>query len=165
MSVKLTDKQEMFCKEYMIDLNATQAAIRAGYSEKTANEIGCQNLAKLNIQEYISILKNKRSEKLEIKSDDVLKELKNWAFGDFTDVMQLSFEEIKELPIELRRLITGFEKVTTQGQYASEKIKVTFVDKKAAMDMIAKHMSFFAPEEKILKTEITEPVKISFTKK
>jgi phage terminase small subunit len=44
--VKLTDKQEMFCKEYLIDLNATQAAIRAGYSEKTANIIGRRKLIK-----------------------------------------------------------------------------------------------------------------------
>jgi phage terminase small subunit len=54
---KLTDKQEMFCKEYLIDLNATQAAIRAGYSKKTANEQGSQNLVKLSIQKRIAELK------------------------------------------------------------------------------------------------------------
>ena len=50
---KLTDKQERFISEYLIDLNAKQAAIRAGYSKKTAKDIGCQNLAKLYIQEAI----------------------------------------------------------------------------------------------------------------
>jgi phage terminase small subunit len=69
---KLTDKQEMFCKEYLIDLNATQAAIRAGYSERTANEQGCQNLAKLNIQERIAELKAGREERLQINADWVL---------------------------------------------------------------------------------------------
>lgn len=48
---ELTDKQARFCEEYLIDLNATQAAIRAGYSEKTAREQAAQNLSKLNIQE------------------------------------------------------------------------------------------------------------------
>jgi len=56
MSDKLTPKQEMFCKEYLIDLNATQAAIRAGYSEKTANEQGTQNLVKLSIQDRVQQL-------------------------------------------------------------------------------------------------------------
>ena len=50
----MTDKQERFCEEYMIDLNATQAAIRAGYSPKTANEQGSQLLAKLSIQNRIA---------------------------------------------------------------------------------------------------------------
>lgn len=70
--VKLTDKQEMFCKEYLIDLNATQAAIRAGYSEKTANEQGSQNLAKLSIQDRLAELKANREERLQIDADWVL---------------------------------------------------------------------------------------------
>jgi phage terminase small subunit len=50
---KLTPKQLQFCKEYLIDLNGAQAAIRAGYSEKTAKEIASENLTKPNIVEYI----------------------------------------------------------------------------------------------------------------
>ena len=69
---KLTDKQEMFCKEYLIDLNATQAAIRAGYSEKTAAVIGNENLTKPYLADYIHNLKAKRSEKLTIDADWVL---------------------------------------------------------------------------------------------
>ncbi|MEL7659597.1 MAG: terminase small subunit [Acetobacterium wieringae] len=60
---KLTEKQKRFCDEYLIDLNATQAAIKAGYSEKTANRIGTENLSKLVIQNYL----NERME--EIKTD------------------------------------------------------------------------------------------------
>jgi len=70
---KLTAKQEMFCKEYLIDLNATQAAIRAGYSEKTAKDIACQNLAKLNIQEKISKLKAEREDRVLCDADWVLR--------------------------------------------------------------------------------------------
>lgn len=69
---KLTAKQEAFCQEYLIDLNATQAAIRAGYSEKTAKDMGCQNLAKPNISEYIAELKAERSERTLINADWVL---------------------------------------------------------------------------------------------
>lgn len=71
---KLTAKQKQFCKEYLIDLNATQAAIRAGYSEKTARTIAAQNLAKLNITEYIKELMAKRSEKVEIDAEWVLEQ-------------------------------------------------------------------------------------------
>lgn len=71
---KLTAKQELFCKEYLIDLNATQAAIRAGYSNKTAKDIGCQNLAKLNIAECIAKLKADRQEKVDIDALWVLKQ-------------------------------------------------------------------------------------------
>ena len=56
---KLTAKQQRFCDEYLIDLNATQAAIRAGYSKKTAKQIGQQNLTKLDLKEYIGWLKRK----------------------------------------------------------------------------------------------------------
>lgn len=71
---KLTTKQEMFCKEYLIDLNATQAAIRAGYSEKTAQEQGSQNLSKLIIQDRLTELKAEREERLQIDADWVLRQ-------------------------------------------------------------------------------------------
>lgn len=69
---KLTDKQEMFCAEYLIDLNATQAAIRAGYSEKTANRMGSENLSKPDLQEKIAELMSARSEKTKINAAWVL---------------------------------------------------------------------------------------------
>ena len=76
---KLTAKQEMFCKEYLIDLNATQAAIRAGYSVKTAVVIGCENLVKPNIALCIQELFNERSEKVEISAEYVIKSIKSVA--------------------------------------------------------------------------------------
>ena len=69
----LTDKQKRFCEEYIIDLNATQACIRAGYSVDTANVQGAQNLSKLSIQEYISELQQKKSEELNITFNDIAK--------------------------------------------------------------------------------------------
>lgn len=69
---KLTAKQEMFCKEYLIDLNGTQAAIRAGYSEDTAQQIASENLSKPLIQKYLQELKAEREQKLEINAEWVL---------------------------------------------------------------------------------------------
>lgn len=72
----LTAKQQAFCEEYLIDLNATQAAIRAGYSEHTAKDIACENLAKPNIAEKIAELKAERSKRVKIDADYVLTGLK-----------------------------------------------------------------------------------------
>jgi phage terminase small subunit len=72
---KLTNKQKMFCKEYIVDLNASQACIRAGYSEKTAKEIGCENLTKLNIQEEITRLMKSREERVQLTADKVLEDI------------------------------------------------------------------------------------------
>jgi phage terminase small subunit len=77
--MKLTAKQQAFIKEYLIDLNATQAAIRAGYSEKTAPEMGYENLNKPHVKEAIDKAINKRSEKLEITAEYVLGSLKEVA--------------------------------------------------------------------------------------
>ena len=77
---KLTSKQELFCLEYMVDLNATQAAIRAGYSENSAGAIGGENLQKPEIQERIQELKAERASKVLITAEDVLKNI--IAIGD-----------------------------------------------------------------------------------
>ena len=82
---ELTAKQKRFCDEYLIDLNATQAAIRAGYSEKTAMEQGYQLLQKTSVAEYIAERKADRIERTEITQDMVLKELANIAFSNAAD--------------------------------------------------------------------------------
>lgn len=71
--VKLTDKQQRFVDEYLIDLNATQAAIRAGYSEKTAQQMGSENLSKPVIQEAIEKAQAERSERTKVTQDYVIK--------------------------------------------------------------------------------------------
>lgn len=71
----LTEKQKRFCDEYLVDLNATQAAIRAGYSKKTAKQIAQQNLTKLDIQEYIKKRMAEKEDALIAKQDEVLQTL------------------------------------------------------------------------------------------
>ena len=86
---KLTPKQQRFVDEYLIDLNATQAAIRAGYSPKTARQIGEQNLSKLDIQQAIEQAKAERSERTKITQDDVLKMWHDLATVDYNEISQL----------------------------------------------------------------------------
>ena len=74
--VKLEPKQESFCAEYMIDLNATQAAIRAGYSKNSARQIGSENLSKPAIADRIAALQAERGAKTELDAEWVLERLK-----------------------------------------------------------------------------------------
>lgn len=70
---KLTDKQTAFVREYLVDLNATQAAIRAGYSERTAYSVGQRLLKKVEIQRAVAAAQAKRARRVEIKAEDVLR--------------------------------------------------------------------------------------------
>ena len=84
----LNERQKRFCDEYLIDLNATQAAIRAGYSPKTAYSLGQRLLKKVDIQEYLQKRLKNREERTEVTQDRVLKELAKVAFheaADYTD--------------------------------------------------------------------------------
>jgi phage terminase small subunit len=73
--MKLTDKQNLFIQEYLTDLNATQAAIRAGYSEKTAQRIGSENLSKPVIKAEIERLQAETSTKLQVTKESLIKDL------------------------------------------------------------------------------------------
>ena len=75
MSHQLTPKQRRFVDEYLVDLNATQAAVRAGYSARTANEQGARLLANVGIATAIQTAQEARSERLQLSQDDVLRGL------------------------------------------------------------------------------------------
>jgi len=106
----MTDKQKMFVKEYLIDLNATQAAIRAGYSENSAKEIGCENLTKHNIQEAISKEVEARTKKVEITAEYVLSNLKKVAERCMQE------EEVMKYDYDSKELVgTGEYKFDSSG--------------------------------------------------
>ena len=86
----LTAKQERFVREYLIDMNVTAPAARSGYSKKTARAIGCENLAKPNIQAAIQTAQNAASDRTEITVDEVLKRLLeiNVRYRDQADAVQ-----------------------------------------------------------------------------
>lgn len=79
---KMTDKQKRFCDEYLIDLNATQSAIRAGYSQKTAYSIGVENLKKPEIKKYIDERMAEKEKALIASQDEVLKYLTSVLRGE-----------------------------------------------------------------------------------
>ena len=115
MAAKMTAKQMRFCDEYLIDLNATQAAIRAGYSEKTATVIGSENLTKPYIREYIDKRLAEKEEALVAKQDEVMKYL--------TSVMRR--EEKENVVVTLSKEVTNYvpdEKGTMRKQTIKEEI-------------------------------------------
>lgn len=87
--VALTALQVRFVEEYMIDLNAKQAAIRAGYSEKTAAVVGCENLTKPNVQAAIAEARQKQQQRTEITADRVLREAWNQVTADARELTEL----------------------------------------------------------------------------
>jgi phage terminase small subunit len=101
-------------------------------------------------------LQQRASKHLEITHQDLLSQLKTWAESDITETMCLSADEIKELPIEIRRLITKFKRtvVTTKLGDTIETIELTFVSKETAIDMINKHIGFYELDNRQRKPEI-----------
>lgn len=142
---KLTDKQKLFAKEYLKDLNATQAAIRAGYSEKTAEVIGHENLRKPNLAKYIQKQMDKRSQKLEITAEDVLQSILDIR----ADAMQ------KTVKIEYNKYSEGNEYIT----YHEE-----MVDRPGALkanELLGKHLKLFTDKVEL---EVTKMPTIKFGK-
>lgn len=155
-SKNLTPKQKRFCEEYIVDLNGTQAAIRAGYSESGAATEGARLLINANTQQYLQELKRIRSEKVEVTALDVLRELKNFIYSDITQVMELSFKEVKELPEDVRRLIASFEK--SESEYkgvTTTTYKIKFINKMKAFEMLNKHIGFYDADNQQKKSNIT----------
>jgi phage terminase small subunit len=148
LRMALTDKQIRFCEEYLIDLNATQAAIRAGYSEKTANEQGSQNLAKLSIQERITELKKERSTRTEITSDRVLQEMARLAFLDHRKFYDENgnLKAIPDLDDDTAAALAGFEQLeekTGSGDVLGFTKKIKTHDKSKVLEMLGRHLGMF----------------------
>lgn len=89
----MRDKIKRFCEEYIIDLNGTQAAIRAGYNNgKSAEVTACRHLQRPDVLAYIAKLKEKQSKRLEITADNVLEQYRRLAFADINDFYHTVFE-------------------------------------------------------------------------
>lgn len=92
----LTPKQELFAREYLTDLNATQAAIRAGYSEKTAKEQGYRLLTNVHVATFIAEHHRPRIEKLALQASDVVEGLRRAAFFDVRKLARWGTREVEE---------------------------------------------------------------------
>lgn len=157
MSKKLTDKQDMFCREYLLDLNATQAAIRAGYSEKTARFIGTENLSKPNIQDRISELKQERCREVKIDANYVLERHREIDQMDAIDILcdDGSVRPIREWPKIWRQYISGIDLADMfEGQGDDREIvgilkKIKWPDKIRNLELLGKHVSVQAYSSKV----------------
>lgn len=161
MSKKLTDKQEMFCREYLLDLNATQAAIRAGYSEKTARFIGTENLSKPNIQDRISELMQRRNEEADINARYVLDRL---LAIDRMDVLDITNDDGTLKPISLwpkvwRTTLSGLDvsEIIQEGSVAGLLKKIKLPDKVKNLELLGRHVEIQAWKDK-LEIEASEQV-------
>jgi len=164
---KLTAKQESFCQEYMIDLNATQAAIRAGYSEHTAKDIGCQNLAKLNISDRISDLKALRSKKVQVKAEDILRQLDTFRNARIDDYIELKTIKVPTEHGEVDTQVVvfkDFKDLTDEQLTCIESVKVVkgqielkLQGKNWTIDQINKHIGFYEKDNQLNITDKTPP--------
>lgn len=110
----LTEKQKRFADEYLTDLNATQAAIRAGYSEKTARSIGQRLLTKVDIQKYIQERLKERQERAEITQEMIVNELCKLGFAEVDTELLKPSDKIKALELTARML--GLDRPMDSGE-------------------------------------------------
>lgn len=144
-ATKLTEKQTKFVKQFLIDLNATQAAIRAGYSKKTAQSMGSENLSKPLVANAIQQALQKRAIRTEITADRVIAELAKIAFSTLDDFvtwgkggMQL-IESSKLTPEQVAAVQEVSQPVSDLG--GTKKIKL--YDKIKALELLGRHMGAF----------------------
>ena len=152
--MKLTEKQKAFVKEYLVDLNATQAAIRAGYSEKTARQAGHRMLTNVDIQQAIQAAQKKREQKLEITQESVVQELAKIGFANMADYMKvgpwgdptLNFSDLTRDQAAALSEVTVEDFTDGRGEDAREvrRVKFKLADKRAALVDIGRHLGMFA---------------------
>lgn len=163
--MSLTAKQKRFCDEYLIDLNATQAAIRAGYSEKTAYRTGADNLRKPQIEEYIAKRQKELSRSTEITQERVIKELALIAFSNNADYAHVVEKKMKAevggalvdvldedgKPVMYRTVEPVLTEELTEEQKRAlavikkgrEGLEVKSCDKVKALELLGKHLGIF----------------------
>lgn len=154
----LTTKQKRFVDEYLIDLNATQAAIRAGYSATTAKVIACENLTKPNIAELIQKRMGDRIKRTEITQDRVLREYARIGFSDMRKFTEwgpsgVSLNDSAELNDDDAACVAEVSEVTSKD---GGSIKFKLHDKKGALDSLARHLGMFVDKQEITLKRLNE---------
>lgn len=145
----LTARQQRFVDEYLVDLNATQAAIRAGYSKETAGAIGHENLTKPEIAEAIRLGQEERAKRVQITQDRVLQELARIAFFDPRKLFTKDGSpiDIQDLDEDVAAVLAGLDIVverTEEGRngYSSVR-KYKLTNKLGAIEAAMRHLGMF----------------------
>ncbi len=144
----MTRKQQTFVREYLIDLNATQAAIRAGYSRKTGQQIGEENLRKPVIARFVENAIAKRAKRTEITADRVVLELARIAFFDVREAFtpEGGLRRLDEIDGDTAAAIIGIEVIeTADAEDVSTALikKVKLADKLGALQLLGRHLGLF----------------------
>lgn len=153
----MTPKQQRFVEEYLIDLNATAAARRAGYSEKTAYSIGQENLNKPDIAEAVRKALEERSERAKVDAVYVLNRLVEIDQMDVLDIMgdDMSLKPVSEWPPVWRRYLSGFDVAEMfEGRGDEREMvgilkKIKWPDKVKNLELLGKHVGVQAFKDKI----------------
>lgn len=150
---KINPRRVLFAYEYLKDLNATQAAIRAGYSKKTANEQGARLLANVSVKKLVRKLKSQREKRTEITQDKVLKEIALLAFSDIKDICEIEeggmllIKQFDDIPNGKTRTIKAVKedriiRETAKGDemVVHDKVRYELYDKIKPLEMLCKHL-------------------------
>ena len=157
---KLNDKQQCFVDEYLIDLNATQAAIRAGYSVKTADQQGSRLLANVKVQQAVSEKMAERSRRTGVNQDRVVMELAKIAFVNASDVINPEDATVRDGAADDDTAAIQSVKVkvipTKEGAGIEREIRLS--DKLKALELLGKHLGMWSDK---LDVSVNIPVVIS----
>jgi phage terminase small subunit len=138
----MNPKQQRFCQEYLVDLNGTQAATRAGYSFKTASSQSERLLRNVEVQAEIQRLQMQRSERLEITADDVLKDLAAIAFTPITEVLTIADGKVTLKPLE--EWSDYAHKAVENVRQSKDGFSLKMHSKLAALEKLGHHLGLFS---------------------
>lgn len=142
----LTKKQALFVQEFLIDMNGTQAALRSGYSPRTANRIASENLSKPLIIGALQTAMNARAKRTELKADDIVKGFMNIAFTDVRDVLEwtgksVTLKSMDDISDAAHAAIAEISETTNKDSVKT--IRVKLHNKVSALDSLGKHLPGF----------------------
>ena len=155
----LTPKQERFCQEYLVDLNASAAARRAGYSKATARAIGNENLQKPDVAERIAAMRAEQAERIQVDADRVLRELCLIGFSNMADFVvayedgtaTLDFSNMSRDQAAAIQEFVVDEYMDGRGEDARpvKRTRFKLADKKGALVDIGRHLGMFNDKRKV----------------
>ena len=155
MPNKLTTKQRRFVEEYLVDGNASQAAVRAGYSERTARQQGYRLLTKVYIAVAIAAAQEERSKRTEVTADRVVEELARIAFADIRNLFVWDEEQAAYVPSQdlsddaaagvssVKAKTTHYNGKNGDGDRTEILVELKTYDKLKALELLAKHLGLF----------------------
>ena len=146
MAKKLTTKQTRFVEEYVVDFNAAGAARRAGYSQKTATEIGAENLRKPHIARALQAKQTRLTARTEITAEKVLREYARLGFADIRDVLELRGGQVfvKDSTEWTEDQAAAISEI---AQLKDGSIRVKQHSKTHALDALGRYLGLDAPKE------------------